>query len=189
MSSGEQWANNNSNSSMSGPSSLITHSNSLYIRRWYKYFIKYAHPQCNIKILTSESVIFAGGRAGINSRCTYFDLIQVSFSSLLECGIGLCLPLTFISQILLHSSFPIDSITAINSRLYLMKKNIKNIYEDWSTNLHSSSSRDLILEICEPKFLCIPEHWIHNRQPKFSEAQRGSTKSNHKSCHKIVSTV
>lgn len=117
-----------------------------------------------------------GGRGGMNSRCTYFDLIQVSFSSLLDCGIGLCLPFTFISQMLLHSSFPIDNITAINSRLYIQYRYYKNAYihRDPNANLHSSSSRDLILEICDPKFLCIPEHWMHSKQPKFSEAHRGS---------------
>lgn len=130
-----------------------------------------------------------GGSRGMNSRCTYFDLIQVSFSSLLDCAIGLCLPFTFISQMLLHSSFPIDNITAINSRLYSIKKNFINTYihKDPNTNLHSSSSRDLILEICDPKFLCIPEHWMHSKQPKFSDAHSGSTQSF--AMHYIISSV
>lgn len=38
----------------------------------------------------------------------------------------------------------------------------------------SSNSNDLTLLICEPKFLCIPEHSIHIKTPKFKLAHSGS---------------
>lgn len=38
----------------------------------------------------------------------------------------------------------------------------------------SSKSKDRTFDICEPKFLCIPEHSMHINTPRFKLAQSGS---------------
>ena len=42
------------------------------------------------------------------------------------------------------------------------------------TNLHSSRLRDRTLDMCEPSFLCTPEHSMQSRQPWFTEPHSGS---------------
>lgn len=45
-----------------------------------------------------------------------------------------------------------------------------------STTSISQSSQiiDLILEMCVPRFLCAPEHWMQMKIPKLTEAHSGS---------------
>ena len=39
---------------------------------------------------------------------------------------------------------------------------------------HSSNSKDLTLDKCVPRLLCIPEHSMHIKAPKFKLAHTGS---------------
>lgn len=91
-----------------------------------------------------------------NARRSYFSRIHLSFSSRLEVAIGLTWPLKSASHIEFARSLPKDTITLT-----------------W-LNGHSSRSRDRTRDICEPRFLCIPEHSMQINTPRFRLAQSGS---------------
>ena len=58
-----------------------------------------------------------------------------------------------------------------------VKKLIRQNIQEYMTNRtydQSSKSKDRTFDICEPKFLCIPEHSMHINTPRFKLAQSGS---------------
>ena len=56
----------------------------------------------------------------------------------------------------------------------LTRQNIQEYITNYRTYDQSSKSKDRTFDICEPKFLCIPEHSMHINTPRFKLAQSGS---------------
>jgi hypothetical protein len=115
-------------------------------------------------------------RGGRNSLASYFRRIQFSFSSRDDVGTGsdgegqkgsnpqestqnspgFTSPFVLFSHTEFARLFPIDNITAI------------------CPGGHSSSDSDLTFDMCEPKFLCTPEHSMQKRIPRLRLAHSGA---------------
>ncbi len=94
-----------------------------------------------------------------NSFWLYFAMMKRSFSSWDEFGSGFRYPRlwwSLDSHMEFATSLPSEAMTA-----------------RWPGG-HSSRSRDLTLEMCEPSFRWTPEHSMHISTPKLMLAQSGS---------------